>query len=251
MGSEQTEICANCGRQIGKLEAPMVWEDRVVCGECYGRLSGSATPARAPIRGSAGVSGRAKLAIGTLAVVFVVAASTVIYRYHQQELAAKRQARREVIAFRRLRKIRGLERFTAQREASISVDASGNLVPKYRSIGLVAIKNAVATARRLGYDAGPTAARCQSLTDGYRLLRDYDNKLCDQLIYLNEAESAWCEKVTAEDDLITITPPSPKEAAAAHAKIVAARARRTAAFVHYAAAQTTAEQLLAKVKALE
>jgi len=34
------ETCENCGRAIGKLETPRVWQDRVVCGECMPRLSG-------------------------------------------------------------------------------------------------------------------------------------------------------------------------------------------------------------------
>ncbi len=29
------EICANCGRQIGKLETPMVWKQDVVCQACH------------------------------------------------------------------------------------------------------------------------------------------------------------------------------------------------------------------------
>lgn len=37
------EKCENCGCAIGSLETPMVWGDRVVCGDCHGRLRG--TPA--------------------------------------------------------------------------------------------------------------------------------------------------------------------------------------------------------------
>ncbi len=42
MADVTSEVCENCGRQIGKLETPMVWKERVVCGDCYGRLSASA-----------------------------------------------------------------------------------------------------------------------------------------------------------------------------------------------------------------
>src|SRR6266566_4120119 len=39
------EICENCGRSIGRLEAPHVYNDHVVCLECLRRLS---PPAIAP-----------------------------------------------------------------------------------------------------------------------------------------------------------------------------------------------------------
>ena len=31
--------CANCGRAIGKLETPRVWQNHVVCAECEKRLT--------------------------------------------------------------------------------------------------------------------------------------------------------------------------------------------------------------------
>ena len=34
----QLEECANCGRTIGKLETPMVWNNNVVCNACYRTL---------------------------------------------------------------------------------------------------------------------------------------------------------------------------------------------------------------------
>lgn len=33
------EECGNCGRLIGRLETPCVFEDEVVCSECFARLS--------------------------------------------------------------------------------------------------------------------------------------------------------------------------------------------------------------------
>lgn len=35
------EACENCGTKIGNLEQPFVWQDRVVCGVCYRRLTTS------------------------------------------------------------------------------------------------------------------------------------------------------------------------------------------------------------------
>jgi rubrerythrin len=32
------EKCANCGRRIGNLETPFVWQASIVCVECYERL---------------------------------------------------------------------------------------------------------------------------------------------------------------------------------------------------------------------
>jgi hypothetical protein len=39
MATTAMEKCANCDRVIGKLETPQVWQDQIVCAECYGRLS--------------------------------------------------------------------------------------------------------------------------------------------------------------------------------------------------------------------
>lgn len=57
------EVCANCGRMIGKLETPYVWREKVVCEPCHKVLasgqsspmipsSDSATPAHNPDSGS-------------------------------------------------------------------------------------------------------------------------------------------------------------------------------------------------------
>ncbi len=32
------EVCANCGRKIGKLETPMAWQDQLVCSDCHTQL---------------------------------------------------------------------------------------------------------------------------------------------------------------------------------------------------------------------
>ena len=37
------EQCGNCGRPIGKLETPHLWQSNVVCPECHGRLTRQAT----------------------------------------------------------------------------------------------------------------------------------------------------------------------------------------------------------------
>lgn len=42
------EQCANCGQTIGRLETPCVYEDQIVCAECYARL-GSIREYAAPI----------------------------------------------------------------------------------------------------------------------------------------------------------------------------------------------------------
>lgn len=33
------ERCANCERAIGRLETPHVWQEQIVCSDCYKRLS--------------------------------------------------------------------------------------------------------------------------------------------------------------------------------------------------------------------
>lgn len=40
------EICENCGRQIGKLETPMLHDEHIVCMECYERLARANLPAK-------------------------------------------------------------------------------------------------------------------------------------------------------------------------------------------------------------
>jgi hypothetical protein len=41
------ENCVNCGERIGKLETPYLWQQHVVCGPCYEKLSRS-TPINKP-----------------------------------------------------------------------------------------------------------------------------------------------------------------------------------------------------------
>jgi hypothetical protein len=67
------EACANCGRQIGKLETPCVWNDSIVCSKCRALLENAvetaptmrngATP-RLPVSGL----GIASLALGICSV---------------------------------------------------------------------------------------------------------------------------------------------------------------------------------------
>ena len=40
--TDQTSTCANCDRQIGRLEKPSQWQGNTVCHECYERLSRAA-----------------------------------------------------------------------------------------------------------------------------------------------------------------------------------------------------------------
>ena len=40
------EQCANCGRMIGKLETPHLWNDRVVCAACRQALQSPVPPPR-------------------------------------------------------------------------------------------------------------------------------------------------------------------------------------------------------------
>ena len=37
--AETAESCANCGRTIGKLETPYLWQENTVCKSCYALLS--------------------------------------------------------------------------------------------------------------------------------------------------------------------------------------------------------------------
>ena len=74
------EACANCGRTIGKLEAAHLWNERVVCAECHGKLAGAqgGTVAPPPVvlyRSIADVPrtsglGVASLILGLCALVF-------------------------------------------------------------------------------------------------------------------------------------------------------------------------------------
>ncbi len=323
MADVRSESCENCGRQIGKLETPMLWQEHVVCGECHRRLSACPAPAAAPIRGRNGTLGWAMVALGTFAIVIVAGGSLGAYGYHQQELAAAQQAQQlvaflakqqamqtatllarqrerraavllvkqqarqaaalfakqqeqeaatllakqkaqqtaalqagrqaqQAVADRRLRKIRGLERLAARREAvilpemygelapSLSVFVPwpisyGKLIPNFRTSRLREIKNALDAERRRGYDGGPTAARYQRLSEGYRVLRGYDNDLIGQLRYWRDAIFALDEKKDAE---------SPK-------KVAAARAKENGYIALYTAAVRSAKNLFDKVRALE
>ena len=42
------ETCGNCGRTIGKLETPYLWQENTVCKACYALLS-SPEPAAVPV----------------------------------------------------------------------------------------------------------------------------------------------------------------------------------------------------------
>ena len=39
MAPVELETCANCGRAIGKLETPHLWQQQVVCEQCVNQLS--------------------------------------------------------------------------------------------------------------------------------------------------------------------------------------------------------------------
>ena len=39
-----TDKCENCGRSIGNLETPHVWQDHVVCADCIKRLETAKVP---------------------------------------------------------------------------------------------------------------------------------------------------------------------------------------------------------------
>jgi len=54
MGAESLEECANCGDQIGKLETPYVWRERIVCRACHAKLSiGNGAPNSPALRSTA------------------------------------------------------------------------------------------------------------------------------------------------------------------------------------------------------
>ena len=42
MSGSNTEICSKCGRSIGAAETPHVWQQSIVCRECYDQLKGQA-----------------------------------------------------------------------------------------------------------------------------------------------------------------------------------------------------------------
>jgi hypothetical protein len=37
--ADQTEVCASCGRAIGRMEQPFIWGDNIVCFGCHRHLS--------------------------------------------------------------------------------------------------------------------------------------------------------------------------------------------------------------------
>lgn len=41
--------CANCGQTIGKLQKLHLWENRIVCGGCHGKLAAESAPAAIPV----------------------------------------------------------------------------------------------------------------------------------------------------------------------------------------------------------
>jgi hypothetical protein len=47
MNTTTLERCANCDRQIGKLETPYLWNEKVVCAECKRQLNKAEAPVRA------------------------------------------------------------------------------------------------------------------------------------------------------------------------------------------------------------
>lgn len=53
MGSSEIEICANCNREIGRLEQAYIYENNVVCLECYNKLTKQNSYPSAPLVGSA------------------------------------------------------------------------------------------------------------------------------------------------------------------------------------------------------
>lgn len=55
VGKEEPQICANCDREIGRLEQTYVYEDNIICLECYNRLKKQAEESSAvSFRGYAG-----------------------------------------------------------------------------------------------------------------------------------------------------------------------------------------------------
>ena len=53
MPYSKAEICANCDREIGHLDQAYVYENNVVCLECYERLKGQSSYAPTPSAGTA------------------------------------------------------------------------------------------------------------------------------------------------------------------------------------------------------
>ncbi|MEE9370558.1 MAG: RDD family protein [Sedimentisphaerales bacterium] len=53
MSADEKEICTNCDRKIGYLEQAYVYENNIVCLECYNRLSKQSSYPSAPPLGSA------------------------------------------------------------------------------------------------------------------------------------------------------------------------------------------------------
>ena len=80
MAENNLEVCENCGRQMGKLETPMIWQEHVVCLVCHTRLTsrlgaarGVRAVANAPmLRGETQVSEGER--VGSLATASLVVA---------------------------------------------------------------------------------------------------------------------------------------------------------------------------------
>lgn len=49
MAHPALEVCENCHRSIGSLETPRIFSDRVVCPECYSRLTAQPVSTIPPI----------------------------------------------------------------------------------------------------------------------------------------------------------------------------------------------------------
>jgi ribosomal protein L37AE/L43A len=37
--ADNPDACANCGEKFGKLETPGIWQDHLICSDCYRKLS--------------------------------------------------------------------------------------------------------------------------------------------------------------------------------------------------------------------
>ena len=74
---EGIEHCANCGRPIGKLETPHLFQEHVVCAECEARLSRQSNPR--PIEEMQPIDMRRVEKITLRVVVVVLLALAVLY----------------------------------------------------------------------------------------------------------------------------------------------------------------------------
>ena len=92
MKNVNNETCENCGRVIGRLETPMVWQEKVVCSDCFGRLSGMRTIPPIPDAGVNAAPRRrgAGIAIAAIIGICVLLATGGVIWY----LNAKAEAQR-------------------------------------------------------------------------------------------------------------------------------------------------------------